>query len=181
MAVTLLLAMTLFAVIASYAAEEIDKVRQLVLIAVLPFQAIETNAESGSVTCQLCSAVYFGGKIEEGGEKVINELFLEKIKSNEETQILPQGKVDGIYKRISEESLNMSLPKIISRTGKGLEADVVAVGYVFRYVKKIGYDYSTEKPASVAFEIHLINPKDGRIIWNGVFDKTQKSLMEDVL
>jgi hypothetical protein len=44
----------------------------------------------------------------------------------------------------------------------------------------VGYDFSAERPASVAFEIHLLNVKDGSTIWRGVFDKTQKSLMEDV-
>jgi glycerol-3-phosphate dehydrogenase len=32
----------------------------------------------------------------------------------------------------------------------------------------------------VVFEIHLIKTTDGSIIWRGFFDKTQKSLMEDV-
>jgi hypothetical protein len=32
----------------------------------------------------------------------------------------------------------------------------------------------------VVFEIHLIKTADGSIIWRGFFDKTQKSLMEDV-
>ncbi len=180
-AAVLVLALTLFAVIASYAAEGTDKARQPVRVAVLPFQAIETNTESGTVTCPLCGAVYFGGKIAEGGEKVVEALFLEKLKDIKEIEILPQEKVDGIYKRVSTESLKMTLPKIICKTGKELEADVVAVGYIFRYVERIGYDYSAEKPASVAFEISFINPKNGRIIWKGSFDKTQKSLMEDVL
>ena len=61
-----------------------------------------------------------------------------------------------------------------------MDADLIAVGYVFRYVERIGYDYSVEKPASVAFEINFVNPKDGSTVWRGVFDKTQKSLMEDV-
>jgi hypothetical protein len=47
-------------------------------------------------------------------------------------------------------------------------------------VERVGYKYSSEHPASVAFEIHLINAIDGSLVWRGYFDKTQKSLMEDV-
>lgn len=177
----LVLTLTLLAV-ASYAAEEeTEKIRQPVRVAVLPFQAIMMKTESGNtVACPLGGAVYFGGKIAEGGEKVVEGLFLEKLQNIKEIEILPQDKVDGIYKRINTESLKMTLSTIICKTGKELDADVVAVGYVFRYAERIGYDYSAEKPASVAFEINLINPKDGNIIWKNVFDKTQKSLMEDV-
>ncbi|MCK7507368.1 MAG: hypothetical protein MZV70_27215 [Desulfobacterales bacterium] len=57
---------------------------------------------------------------------------------------------------------------------------MLAVGYVYRYRERVGYDYSAERPASVAFEIHLISAKDGSTLWRGIFDKTQKSLMEDV-
>lgn len=182
LAVHLVFFLTMFAVIASNAEEnEIDKSLRPKRAAVLPFQAVTATKESGNtVACPICGAVYFGGKIAEGGEKVVEELFIEKLKDIKEIEILPQEKVDGIYKRVNTESLKMTLPRIISKTGKELNADIVVVGYVFRYVERIGYDYSAEKPASVAFEINFINPKDGGIIWRGVFDKTQKSLMEDV-
>ncbi|MEN6622210.1 MAG: hypothetical protein ABFD50_11740 [Smithella sp.] len=180
--VLLVLLFNLFAAIFSNAEENgINKTLHLKRTAVLPFQAVMAKTElSNTVACPLCGAVYFGGKIAEGGEKVVEELFIEKLKDIKEIEILPQEKVDGIYKRVNAESLKMTLPKIISKTGKELDADVVAVGYVFRYMERIGYEYSAEKPASVAFEINLINPNDGSIIWKGVFDKTQKSLMEDV-
>lgn len=182
LAVHLVFFLTLFAVIISNAEEnEIDKSLRPKRAAVLPFQAVMTEEELGNtVACPICGAVYFGGKIAEGGEKVIEGLFIEKLQNIKEIEILPQDKVAGVYKRINTESLKMTLPKIISKTGKELEADVVAIGFVFRYMERIGYDYSVEKPASVAFEINFINPKDGSIIWRGVFDKTQKSLMEDV-
>lgn len=181
-AASLALALTLITVIASYGAEkEIDKTRRPVRVAVLPFQAVLLKAESGNtVACPLCGAAYFGGKVAKGGEKVVEGLFIDKLKDVKDMEILPQEKVDGIYKRVSTESLKITLPKIISEAGKELNADVVVVGYVFRYVERIGYNYSVEKPASVAFEINFISPKDGSIIWRGVFDKTQKSLMEDV-
>ena len=70
--------------------------------------------------------------------------------------------------------------QIIQKVGSKLHADVLAVGYVYRYRERVGYEYSAERPASVAFEIHLISTKDGSTLWRGIFDKTQKSLMEDV-
>jgi hypothetical protein len=55
------------------------------------------------------------------------------------------------------------------------------MGYVYRYRERKGYSYSAEKPASVAFAIHLIRVNDGAIIWRGSFDKTQTSLMDYIL
>jgi hypothetical protein len=178
----IVLVFLLLPVIASYSAEkEIAKTRPPVRLAVIPFQAVSPIEEVGNtVVCPLCGAIYFGGKIAKGGEKVVEELFIEKIKDYKEVEIIPEEKVVGIYKRVSSESLKMPLTDIVTKTGAELNADLIAVGYVFRYVERIGYDYSVEQPTSVAFEINFINPKDGSIVWRGVFDKTQKSLMEDL-
>lgn len=176
------LVLLLIPVISSYGAEKaVDKTKSPVRLAIIPLQAVLPKAESGNtVISPLSGAVYFGGKIAEGGEKVVEELLMEELKGFKAIEIIPQEKVEGIYKRVSAESLKMPLVEILKKSGAELDADLIAVGYVFRYVERIGYDYSAEKPASVAFEINFVNPKDGSIIWRGVFDKTQKSLMEDV-
>lgn len=169
-------------VAASFSAEEeVNKNKPPIRMAIIPFQAVSLEVEQGStVACPLCGTVYFGGKIAKGGEKIVEELFVEKMKDYKRIEIMPQDKVDAIYKRVSAESLKMPLAEIYKKAGTEIDADLIAVGYIFRYVERIGYDYSVEKAASVAFEINFINSKDGSIVWRGVFDKTQKSLMEDV-
>lgn len=167
----------------SYCAkDDEDKGGRNVRMAVIPFQAVTAESGAGnSVVCPLSGIVFFGGKIAAGGQKVTEELFLEKIKEFKEVEIISPERVDAVYKRVRLESLKTTLGEILKKTGTELDADIVAAGYVFRYRERIGYDYSAEKPASVAFAIYLINPRDGGTIWRGVFDKTQKSLMEDVL
>ena len=38
-----------------------------------------------------------------------------------------------------------------------------------------------EKPASVAFDAHLIRVEDKSVLWSGRVDETQRSLSEDLL
>jgi len=169
--------------VASYGAEkEADRGNPHVRIAIIPFQTIlpETTS-SKTVFCPLCGAGYFGGKIEKGAENVVEGILINKLQAFKEVEIIPVDKVAGIYKLISAETLKGTLFDILKKVGTELDADEIVLGYVFRYEERIGYDYAVEKPASVAFEINFINTKTGRIVWRGVFDKTQKSLMEDVL
>jgi hypothetical protein len=65
-------------------------------------------------------------------------------------------------------------------TGRDLGADAVIVGHLYRFRERIGTQYSVEVPASVAFDIHLIGVRDGRLLWSGKFDETQQSLFEDL-
>ena len=180
----MVLLLLLIPVFVSYGAEvekEADKSTRPLRMAIIPFEAIMPSAEAGNTAVSpLSGAVFFGGIIATGGETVAEELFVEKLKGFKEIEIIPQEKVTGFYNRISAESLKVPLSRIIKKAGEELDADLVAVGYVFRYIERVGYNYSVEKAASVAFEINLVNCKDGSVVWRGVFDKTQKSLMEDL-
>jgi len=151
-------------------------------IAVIPFQPVIPEEESGkTVFCPICGIGASSGKISAGAEKIIEEIFINKLHDLKEVELIPEDKVEGVYNRISAESLKDPLLKRLKNAGNELGADFIAVGYVYRYTERVGYKYSSEHPASVAFEIHLIKTADGSIIWRGFFDKTQKSLMEDVL
>ncbi|NTW77316.1 MAG: hypothetical protein HGB33_06005 [Syntrophaceae bacterium] len=179
--VMLLLLVPVFVSYGAEAEKEADKSKRPLRMAIIPFQAIMPQTEAGNTAeSPLSGAVFFGGKIAKGGETVTEELFVEKLNEFKEIEIIPQEKVIGFYKRISAESLKVPLSGIIKKAGVELNADLVAVGYVFRYVERVGRDYGIEKAASVAFEISLVNSKDGSVVWRGVFDRTQKSLMEDL-
>jgi len=149
-------------------------------LAVISFQPLLPEEGSTMVVCPLCSGGYSSGKIEKGAEKAVQEGFIDKLRDFKEVQIIPPEKVMAVYNRVAAEKLKQPLLAVLKKVGAELKADVIAVGYVYRYTERVGYDYSAERPASVAFEIRLLNVKDGSTIWRGVFDKTQKSLMENV-
>jgi hypothetical protein len=163
------------------AAEKKDQETKPLLIGVISFQALIPDEGLGNtVVCPLCTTGYTTGRILKGSEKNVEAIFLNKLSEFKDVKIIPQGRVQGVYKRISSESLKKPLLDVLKKTGHELGADVLALGYIYRYTERVGYDYSAEHPASVAFEIYMVNPSDNSIIWRGVFDKTQKSLMEDM-
>ncbi len=167
-----------FALQAEETAKSLDRAR--VRIAVIPFQAVSAEDASSTVRCPICSSVNSSGGIVKGAEKIVEAVFSDQLKELKSAEILPSERVTGVYQRISSDSLKQPLIQVIRKVGIELHADVVAVGFVYRYKDRVGYDYSVEHPASVAFEIHLISVKDGSSLWRGIFDETQRSLMENV-
>ena len=149
-------------------------------IAVIPFQAVLPEEPSSTVQCPICGSVNSSGSISKGAERIVEEMVTDKLRDYKDVDIVPQEKVAGVYRRISTARLKQSLLQTFLETGSELRADVLVAGFVYRYRERVGYDYSAERPAAVAFEIHLISVSDGRTLWRGTFDKTQKSLMEDV-
>jgi hypothetical protein len=149
-------------------------------LAIISFQPLLPEEGSTMVVCPLCSGGYSSGKIEKGAEKTVQEGFIDKLRDFKEVQIIPPEKVTAVYNRVAAEALKKPLLAVLKKVGAELHADVIVVGYVYRYTERVGYDFSAERPASVAFEIHLLNVADGSTIWRGVFDKTQKSLSENL-
>jgi TolB-like protein len=150
-------------------------------IAVISFQPLAPEEGSGNtVFCPICGIGSSSGKVLKGSEKEVEEIFVNKLRELKEVKLIPADKVQSVYKSVSSESLKRNFIEQLKEAGNESGADFLAVGYVYRYVERVGYKYSSEHPASVAFEIHLINAIDGSLVWRGYFDKTQKSLMEDV-
>lgn len=149
-------------------------------LAVLPFQVILPDDPSTTVRCPVCGHVHSAGSIAPGAQSILEAIFIDKLKGVDSMDLLSPDKAAGVYQRESAISLKKPLIEVLLAVGRELNADVVAVGYVYRYRERVGYDYAAERPASVAYEIHLLSVKDGISLWRGIFDHTQKSLMEDV-
>ena len=54
-------------------------------------------------------------------------------------------------------------------------------GYFYRWNEREGSNYSVKQAASVAFDLFLIGTGKEDVLWWGKFDKTQKSLSENIL
>jgi len=163
------------------AAEE-DQGANPASIAVMAFQSLGTpDGQTGVAVCPLCDVPVSVGPVTRGAEEIVQEIFIQKLKSVQKVEIIPVEKTASVYKRIASESFKEPLRRTLQKVGRELKADYIAAGYVYRFSERVGYEFSSERPASVAYEIHLLDSQSGNIIWRGFFDKTQKSLMEDVL
>lgn len=153
-------------------------------VAVVPFQRMMPEDTSiKTVSCPISGKIFMtckpSGSVE--AEKVVGKIFLRKLKERRQLIIIPTGRTGGVYKRIAADSFKVNQLEILQKVGKELEADGVIMGYVYRYGERKGYPYSVEKPASVAFGIHLIRVSDGMLVWKGIFDRTQCSFLENIL
>ena len=95
-------------------------------------------------------------------------------------QVIPLEKVEGALSHLEKTTLEEKPVQASLRIGKELEANFVMVGFVFRFEQRMGSAVGVEKPASVGFDVHLLRLRDGKVVWTGKFDKTQRPLSEDM-
>jgi hypothetical protein len=151
-------------------------------LAILPFfvERLEDPAR-GAVKCPLCKGIFRNGKIVPGSENTLTKLLYRKLDAAGTFNTSPLKRVEEalspvVKKRFEEKPIPSAI-----HIGRELDADFVLVGYLFRFEERIGSSIGVEKPASVGFDLHLIRIRDGKGVWNGKFNETQKALSEDLL
>jgi hypothetical protein len=152
-------------------------------IAVLPFQEVlQDDLLTGVVRCPLCGTVFSAETADGRPEMVVARLFLEQLeKEKPKFSVISGEHVTGVYRQVvSTAPLKTPFPTILSSTGREVGAEGIVTGYVYRFRERKGEPFAVEKPASVAFEIHLTRVEDGALVWKGTYDQTQRSLMEDL-
>ena len=152
-------------------------------IAVVPFQNV--IPEDPLVTYVRCpvSGTYFSSSAAYSGapEQIIEKALVKKLAILSDITIVASDQVTGAYMRTCADSFKEGPIEVARKVGEQAGVDGVLTGYVYRYRERRGYQYAVEEPASVAFGVYLIRVKNGDMVWKGVFDKTQTSLMENIL
>jgi hypothetical protein len=150
-------------------------------IAVFPIQRIGKDETSDQAwRCPISGTIVTVGNLDPQAEKVVEDVFLQVINKTGKYEIVPPERVNGVFQRISMSSFKTSLKDSLIKSGRELGADAIMYGYVYRFRERKGFAYGTDQAASVAFAMNLISVRDGSLLWKGIFDKTQTSLMENV-
>jgi hypothetical protein len=58
---------------------------------------------------------------------------------------------------------------------------VVLAGYLYTFEDRRGGDYGVESPASIAFELVLIQVSTGQLIWRKRYDEQQQPLSNNLM
>jgi hypothetical protein len=98
-------------------------------------------------------------------------------------EVLSSEETRGVYSGLMKRGPRTGLTTLeaFGEFGKSMDAYGVLVGHIYRWQQREGADYAVERPASAAFDLNLIRSSDSVLVWRGKFDKTQRSLSENIL
>jgi len=151
-------------------------------IAIAPFlQTTPEQIDINAIDCSRCGFFTQADVNPERPEGILERMFTEKLDAAYKVNIIPSDRVAGIYQRYTGSFDKITPLSLLKKVGNDLNADGIVFGYVYRFRERQGTPYAATKPASVAFEIYFFRVSDGVLIWKGNFDRTQTSLMENVL
>ncbi|MBN2809839.1 MAG: hypothetical protein JXR80_10135 [Deltaproteobacteria bacterium] len=153
--------------------ELIEDVAPFSKVAVLPFNV--TNCLSCVESFPSCRPV--GGQIV--CDRIKSDVGFDLAQSLAR-EIAIYGKYEVVEPLAAARVLPMLGQVPLTEIGRRLGVDVLLFGTVNRFQERVGGPRSVESPASVCFEVSLVDARSGRTVWYAVFDQTQQSLSDDI-
>ena len=153
-------------------------------VVVVGFRAAISQGEVSEVVRDpLTGAVFSGEPVPARVVREMNGPLFQKLLEEKRYDLISPGQARGVLSAVVglDSSMGMGPSEILQKVGKRFGADAVLAGYIYRWREREGGDYAVRRPASVAFDLFLLRPVDRAILWRGRFDKTQRSLSENVL
>jgi hypothetical protein len=151
-------------------------------IVVLGFRpAMPQGREPGMVRSPFSGAVFMARPVREDVPDKLTAKLFDRIRQNEKYEMIGPNQARGVFASLVSSDQGMKDGEVFARIGRSFSADAVIVGYIYRWQAREGTNYSVRRPASVAFDLYLIEPQQGTVLWWGKFDKVQKSLSENIL
>ncbi len=152
-------------------------------VIVVGFRAAISNGEAPDLVRNPITGTAFMSQPVPGDVvKWLTDRLFEMLVADKRWYLIPPGQAKGVVESIvgSDTKVGMSPLKMIQEVGNTFGADAVLIGQIYRWRERVGTDFGVESPASVAFDLSLVRPTDGAILWRGNYDKTQKSLFENL-
>ena len=94
-------------------------------------------------------------------------------------QVVPQDDVGDAMQQFPPTTL-ADLDANALALGKRLAADGVLYGTVTKYRERVGFEYSAQVPAAVAFTLNFVDEHSGQIVWTAKYAREQKALTENI-
>jgi len=152
-------------------------------VAIAPFENLAQRLESGtSVRSPISGWIFVTNPVSIGADRFLTGQLVSHVQRDTAFEILPPGEPAALPEAVLDSSGRQgNLLEQLSQRGRGLGADAVFAGHVYRFRERAGGELSVQSPASVGFEIFLIDCRQPRVLWSAVYDYTQQGLSDNLL
>ncbi|MFH1980235.1 MAG: hypothetical protein ABIL58_00175 [Pseudomonadota bacterium] len=159
---------------------DLSQIKKIVMMPVQNMAAI--YGPSRNVRNPLSGSVFITGDVSPEAAQLFESAVYARITALERFEVLPPESALGIMSSLTSRDAAPIIDRSLwIESGRALNADGVLVCFIYRYRERVGSRYASEEPASVAFDLTLLRTVDGRIMWTGRFDETQRALSENLL
>jgi TolB-like protein len=151
-------------------------------VAVLPFLLIKPEALGQRMVKGLYGNYFFRtGDLPARAGSEVTTIFQRRLNALGRCELIPLDQAQAAAEGIDPTAFQKDPFSVATQIGQQLGLDAVVIGGIYRYEQRQGSALGVQSPASAAFDAHLIQVADKKVLWSGRFDETQNPLSENLL
>ena len=163
-------------------ADRADGERRPVVL-LLPFKnLVAIYGGAGNIRSPINGRIFLSGPVEDKAVAYLDIKLHDRLQAREIYTLVAAARADDVLAALANRNPPPgSERELWVEVGRALGADAVLGGFIYRFRDRTGKDYGVDEVASVAFDLHLVRVRDGRIQWSGRIDETQQPLSSNIL
>jgi len=162
--------------------QEEKRIVPLEKVAVLPFVIVEPQEPEQRVVKGLWGEFFFRtGEVPMRAGAEVTRLFHHQLNRLGRCELIPFARAQAAAEGVDREAFRQDPRGVAQQIGEELGLYAVVIGGVYRFEQREGSALGVQRPASSAFDAHLVRVSDKKVLWSGRFDETQHSLSENLL
>jgi hypothetical protein len=159
-----------------------ERIVPLQKVAVLPFVNVKPKAPGEEVVKGLYGNYFFRvGDLPARARYDVSSTFQLQLDHLGRCELIPLDQAQAAVEGVDPAAFEQDPFGVAAQIGRELGLYAVVIGGVYRYEQRQGSALGVQRPASAAFDAHLVRVADKRVLWSGRFDETQHSLSENAL
>ena len=119
-------------------------------------------------------------KVSTAASKRITRLVYEALEYRPGLRLIHPNEASNVLTALESQESSVNWKQKVQEVGRQLNVDAVLVGLVRTYRERVGTKIGAT-PAAVGFEVHLVDPSNGKIYWTGEYYEEQKPMNEDFI
>jgi len=159
-----------------------ERIIALRKVAVLPFLVVRPDVPAQRMVKGLYGTYFFRtGDLPSRAGSEVTTIFQRRLNAVGKCELIPLDQAQTAAEGVDPQAFQKDPIGTAVQIGRELGVDAVVIGGVYHYEQRQGSALGVISPASAAFDAHLIQVADLKVLWSGRFDETQHSLMENLL
>lgn len=151
-------------------------------VVILPYENMAArHPPDTGILSPISGRVFVSGPVDKRSEQFLTGQLFAHVRRDTAFAILPSRDATVILNALADgEGRRWNQLDLLLQTGRRLGADAIMIGHVYRFRERVGGGLSVESPASIAFDVYLIDCRQETIPWSAFYDYTQESLSSNL-
>ncbi len=151
-------------------------------VAILPYENMTAiHGDGATIRSPITGRVFVTGPVANRADQFLTDQVVSRVRQDTSFRTVSARTASRVLNELAGgRGRDWSRKKQMAETGRQIGADAILVGYVYRFRERVGSNLAANSPASVAFDLYIIDCQQETVVWSAFYNYTQQALSDNL-